>query len=154
MLMQISKQNEKNIKFSLLELQVLQQKQAIYQMDIMYKQIRQCNHDHLNHLFCLHELLKNNKYDESIEYLNKLIQKNSDITTAHVNVSNQVLKAVLNIKIEQCKKNNIPVSLISDDYAPSCDAVDLCILISNLLDNDIEACENIISPKIEIIMSK
>lgn len=154
MLMQISKQNDKNTKLSLLELQVIQQKQAIDQMDIMHEQIRRCNHDHLNHLFCLQELIKNNKYDESNEYLNELIQKNPEMPTAHVNVPNQILRAVLNVKIEQCKKKNIKISLRSDDYAPSCNSVDLCILISNLLDNAIEASESITSPKIEIIMAK
>ncbi|MBQ8010610.1 MAG: sensor histidine kinase [Oscillospiraceae bacterium] len=155
MLMQISAQNEKSRQMSLLELQVSQQKQALEQMDILQSKIRQSNHDHLNHLFCLQEMLKENQNAaDASDYLQKLIQKNPEISTAHILIPDQFLRAVLTVKMELCRKKNIDISLKTDDTKPSCDSVDLCILLSNLLDNAIEASEKIHEPKVEVILTK
>lgn len=155
MLMQISAQNEKSRQMSLLELQVSQQKQALEQMDILQSKIRQSNHDHLNHLFCLQEMLKENQNAaDASDYLQKLIQKNPEISTAHILIPDQFLRAVLTVKMELCRKKNIDISLKTDDTKPSCDSVDLCILLSNLLDNAIEASEKVHEPKVEVILTK
>lgn len=155
MIMMISSQNEKSKQMSLLELQISQQKQAIEQMDILQKKIHQTNHDNLNHLYCLQELMKDNQnLDEANEYLKSLINKNPEITTAHIQIADAFLRAVLTVKMEMCRSKNIPVSLKTDDSKTPCQSVDLCVIISNLLDNAIEASEKINSPKIEIVISQ
>jgi sensor histidine kinase YesM len=155
MIMLISTQNEKSKQISLLELQISQQKQAIEQMDILQKKIRQTNHDNLNHLYCLQELIKeNHNLDEANEYLKTLINKNPEITTAHIQIPDAFLRAVLTVKMEMCRDKNIQVSLKTDDSETPCQSVDLCILLSNLLDNAIEASAKISKPEIEIILSQ
>lgn len=155
MIMIISSQNEKSKKMSLLELQIAQQKQTIEQIDILQKSIRQTNHDNLNHLYCLRELIKvNENLNEANKYLNSLINKNPEITTAHINIPDPFLRAVLTVKMELCKSKSIEASLKTDESSPSCQSVDLCVILSNLLDNAIEASEKIAEPKIEIILSQ
>jgi len=155
MIILISSQNEKSKHMSLLELQISQQKQALEQMDILQKRIRQTNHDNLNHLYCLQELIKENKnLDEANEYLKSLINKNPEITTAHIQIPDAFLRAVLTVKMELCRNKNIQVSLKTDDSSPSCQSVDVCVILSNLLDNAIEASDKINEPKIEIILSQ
>jgi sensor histidine kinase regulating citrate/malate metabolism len=155
MIMLISTQNEKSKQISLLELQISQQKQAIEQMDMLQKKIRQTNHDNLNHLYCLQELIKeNHNLDEANEYLKTLINKNPEITTAHIQIPDAFLRAVLTVKMEMCRDKNIQVSLKTDDSETPCQSVDLCILLSNLLDNAIEASAKISKPEIEIILSQ
>jgi len=144
MIILISSQNEKSKHMSLLELQISQQKQALEQMDILQKRIRQTNHDNLNHLYCLQELIKENKnLDEANEYLKSLINKNPEITTAHIQIPDAFLRAVLTVKMELCRNKNIQVSLKTDDSSPSCQSVDVCVILSNLLDNAIEASDKI-----------
>lgn len=154
MLSQITRQNQKITEVSLLELQVSQQKQALEHMDIMQNKIRQCNHDHLNHMLCIQEMIKEKSYKEVDNYLNSLIQKNPEIMTPHVKIPDCFLRAVLTVKLEQCKQKNIAISLKTDDNTPSCESSDLCILMSNLLDNAMEASIKVTDPKIEIILSK
>lgn len=155
MIMVISSQNEKSKKMSLLELQIAQQKQAIEQMDILQKNIRQANHDNLNHLYCLRELINNNgNTEQANNYLNSLINKNPEITTAHIHIPDPFLRAVLTVKMELCKSKNIEASLKTDDSSPLCQSVDLCVILSNLLDNAIEASEKVKEPKIEIVLSQ
>lgn len=155
MIMLISSQNEKSKKMSLLELQISQQKQALEEMDILQSKIRQTNHDNLNHLYCLQELIKDNQNsDEANNYLKSLINKNPEITTAHIQIPDAFIRAILTVKMELCRKKNIQVSLKTDDSSPSCQSVDLCVILSNLLDNAIEASEKIKEPKIEIVLSK
>lgn len=153
MLKMISEQNEKARQMSLLELQISQQKQMIEQMDILQSKIRKTNHDNLNHLLCLQEYLnQEHSTSDAKEYLEKLIQKNPEILTAHIRIPDQFLRAVLTVKMEICQKKEIPISLKTDDAAPSCESVDLCVLLSNLLDNAIEASEKTQDPRIEVIL--
>lgn len=154
MLSQITKQNQKITEISLLELQVSHQKKTLEQMDIMQNKIRQCNHDHLNHILCLQKMLDEKNYNEVSDYLDSLIQKNPEVTTPNVQIPNHFLRAILTVKLEQCKLKNIAVSLKTDDTTPSCESADLCILLSNLLDNAIEASTKVSEPKIEITLSK
>lgn len=154
MLLKITKQNQKITEISLLELQVSQQKKTLEHMDIMQNKIRQCNHDHLNHMLCLQKMLDEKNYNEVSDYLGSLIQKNPEVTTTNVQIPDHFLRVVLTVKLEQCKLKNIVVSLKTDDTTPSCESADLCILLSNLLDNAIEASTKVSEPKIEITLSK
>lgn len=154
MLSQITRQNQKVTELSLLELQVSQQKQALEHMDIMQNKIRQCNHDHLNHMLCIKEMMKEGNYKEVNNYLNALVKKNPEVITPHVQIPDCFLRAVLTVKMEQCRQKNIPISLKTDDNTPLCESSDLCILLSNLLDNAIEASTQTTDPKIEVILSK
>lgn len=83
-----------------------------------------------------------------------MIQFPTEITTAHINIPDPFLRAVLTVKMELCKSKSIEASLKTDDSSPSCQSVDLCVILSNLLDNAIEASEKIAEPKIEIILSQ
>ncbi|MDE6021535.1 MAG: GHKL domain-containing protein [Ruminococcus sp.] len=154
MLSQITRQNQKVTELSLLELQVSQQKQALEHMDIMQNKIRQCNHDHLNHMLCIKEMMKEGNYKEVNNYLDTLVKKNPEVITSHVQIPDCFLRAVLTVKMEQCRQKNIPISLKTDDNTPLCESSDLCILLSNLMDNAIEASTQTANPKIEVVLSK
>lgn len=154
MLSQISKQNEKMMQLSLLELQTEQQKQMLSHMDIMQNKIRSCNHDHLNHLLCLQGMLHEAHYTEAEGYLSELVQKNPEVQISRLQIPDHFLRVILTVKMEQCKQKNIAISLKTDDATPKCDSSDLCVLLSNLLDNAIEASEKVQSPRIEVILSK
>lgn len=154
MLSQITRQNQKFTELSLLEMQVSQQKQALEHIEIMQDKVRRCNHDHLNHMLCIQEMMKEKNYKEADNYLNSLIQKNPEITAPVVRIPDCFLRAVLTVKLEQCRQKNIAVSLKTDDYTSVCESADLCILMSNLLDNAIEAAVKVTEPKIEIVLSK
>lgn len=154
MLSQITKQNQKATELSLLELQVEQQKQALENIDIMQNKIRQCNHDNFNHMMLIQQMITKKNYKEAEEYLNSLLNRNPEMIISSIQLPDCFLKSVLMIKFELCKKKNIPISIKADDSTPSCESLDLCILLSNLLDNAIEASEKVADPKIEIILSK
>lgn len=154
MLSQITKQNQKATELSLLELQVEQQKQALENIDIMQNKIRQCNHDYFNHMMLMQEMISKKNYKEAEEYLKSLLNRNPEMIISSIQLPDCFLKSVLMLKFELCKKKNIPISIKADDSTPSCESLDLCILLSNLLDNAIEASEKISDPKIEIILLK
>lgn len=154
MLSQITKQNKRTTELSLLELKVEQQKQALENIYIMQNKIRQCNHDNLNHMMLIQQMITQKNYKEAEEYLNSLINRNPEILISNIQLSDDFLKSLLMIKFELCKKKNIPISIKADDSTPSCESLDLCIMLSNLLDNAIEASEKTDKPKIEIILSK
>jgi len=109
MLSQITKQNKKATALSLLELQIEQQKQALENIDIMQNKIRQCNHDHFNHMMLMQEMIAKKNYKEAEEYLNSLLNRNPEMIISSIQLPDCFLRSVLMIKFELCKKKNIPI---------------------------------------------
>ncbi len=103
--------------------------------------MRGWRHDYRNHIQVMTASLKMNKLSELESYLNEL---NTDLNTVDtvVKTGNVMADAILNSKLSLCKTKNIPTevtAVIADECAVS--DVDLCVIIGNLLDNAMEACE-------------
>lgn len=109
----------------------------------IYMNMRGWRHDYHNHLQTMKAYLAMNELKELDEYLFK-IEKDLDAVDDLVKSGNIMMDAILNSKISIMMQHNIKVEFkailpqklkISD--------VDLCVMISNLLENAIEACMKI-----------
>lgn len=107
----------------------------------MYQQVRGWRHDYKHHIQTMKAHLAMKQYDELDTYLSEL---DTDLTTVDtvIKTGNVRIDAVLNSKLAVAKRKGIRVSakaIVPKDLAVS--EVDLCIIIGNLLDNAMEACE-------------
>lgn len=104
------------------------------------KTLRQWKHDFHHHTQAMQMLLANEQYSELEIYLAQL---NSDFTnlTSMVSTGHPTLDAILSSKILIAKSNGITVeeTIFLPDKL-SIPQTDLCVIIGNLLDNAIEAC--------------
>ena len=122
---------------------------AAYQKDLltrhydevehMYKQVRGWRHDYHNHIQTMLALV--DKPEQMREYLLSL---NEDLTTVDtvLKTGNVMVDAILNSKLSLIKSKGIAVNakaVVPDKL--SVPDVDLCVIIGNLLDNAMEACE-------------
>lgn len=122
---------------------------AAYQSDLitkhcdevehMYRQMRGWRHDYHNHIQTMLALVE--KPEQMRSYLLKL---NEDLTTVDtvIKTGNVMLDAILNSKLSLIKSKDIAVSakaVVPSEFSIS--DVDLCVIIGNLLDNAMEACE-------------
>ncbi len=107
------------------------------------KQLSCFRHDFKNHMLCLNSLLQDNKITESTQYLNALTHSEYTVFT-RIATGNVYADAVLREKLLLAEKMNI---ILETDMIlpppPFLPALELCIILSNTLDNALEACQRI-----------
>lgn len=102
---------------------------------------RSRTHEFNNHLLCINALVKNQKYEELKEYISDICQ-NSQIDENVINTNNVMVNTIINIKYsEAVGKGIVFVVRVNDLSKINIKNEDLVILLSNLLNNAIEACE-------------
>ena len=109
----------------------------------IYKTMRGWRHDYRNHIQVMRATLAMQKYEELANYLGELDVDLNTVDTV-VKTGNVMADAILNSKLALCKTKNIPTE-VTASIAEDCNMtdVDLCVVIGNLLDNAMEACERI-----------
>lgn len=144
----ISKQYFENISL-LMEKQVEQQVEHYKKINKLTDDLREFRHDYKNHMICLQSLLNNKQYDEALSYVKSIT--NQEILDSNKFFSgNQIADAILTDKNELAQKNNCEIIFdgsVSDEISVS----NLCTILSNALDNSIEACSKIDSDETQII---
>lgn len=110
-------------------------------------------HDLKNHILCMRILMKNNKYKELDEYFSQ-ISNDISKTMTNFNTGNDVIDAVLNSKVALANYYKIPVKVEVSDYIRiKIKDFEICAILSNLLDNAIEASSKIADKEIKIKIS-
>lgn len=143
MMRKISKDNKNTLRISLLELQLSEQKQMAEDAGQISKEIKKAEHDLKHHLVSVLGTLENGNTGDAAEYLRTLLKEYETSIFKYISLENSAINSVLNFKIGRCRANGIDFKLeIESDFA-GFDDTDICILLSNLLDNAIEACQSV-----------
>ena len=113
------------------------------EVENMYKQMRGWRHDYKNHIQTLKAYMSFGEQKKVNEYLDRL---DEDLTSIDmiIKTGNIMTDAILNSKLSLAAAKKISVN--AKATVPSklnISDIDLCVIIGNLLDNAIEACENI-----------
>lgn len=127
------------------ELSVLKQqeefrKQYAENVKYRYDEIRRIRHDMKQSYTVLETLLAENRTSEAIEYIRAGRSAISRIEVL-IDVGNDFVNSILNSKLGIAKERGIEVICSSVKDISGIEAVDLCTLLGNLLDNAIEAAE-------------
>ena len=99
------------------------------------------SHEFKNHILCIESLLKAHEYDKASKYVrnisNTFIGEKNVINTNHV-----IINAILNTKYQEAiSKNIVFVFKVNDLSKIVIEDEDLVVILANLLNNAIEACE-------------
>lgn len=102
--------------------------------------IRGFRHDFKNHLICLRSLLNSGLTSQAIEYLDD-IEHISSVTTDKYKTGNIIVDSLLDDKSD--KAATVSATIEFSGFVPTIGIsnADICIILSNALDNAIEACE-------------
>lgn len=114
-------------------------------------------HDFKHHLRIIYQLMKEKEYSQAEDYMENLEISEQEILNKKW-TGNQVVDIVLNSKISEMKKLEIRFQ-ISVEFPHTTHIIsnDMCSILSNLLENSIEACKsnkNIKNKWINIKISK
>lgn len=113
----------------------------------LYEAQRKATHDFRAQLEVLGQLLRNQEYDAARKYLESVSGRQSDRLVL-VDCHHPILNALFNIKAEAAAQKQIEIRFaVNDLSALPFDQADLTVLLANLLDNAIEACEKCAQPR-------
>lgn len=127
------------------ELSILKQqdeirKQYAENVKYRYEEIRRIRHDMKQSYTVLETLLSENRTTEAIDYIRSGRSAIAQ-TEVLVDVGNDFVNSILNSKLSTAKQLGIEVICSSVKDISGIEAVDLCTLLGNMLDNAIEAAE-------------
>ena len=142
----LQSQLEMRGQYELLEQQMALQKESIRRMEEAYTHMRELRHDLNNHLLCMNTLIEQGEYEALKQYLKAMTATVEE--RSYVAISgNSAVDAILNEKLIAAQKQQINTSFhVCDLHSTKVQPMDLCIALSNALDNAIEACEKIPDP--------
>ncbi len=126
---------------AILELQVKNQIEMYRSISENYEIQKDKSHEFKNQILCIESLLKDHEYDEASRYVNNISKtfmgERNIINTNHV-----IINAILNTKYQEAISNHIVfVFKVNDLSKIGIEDEDLVVVLANLLNNAIEACE-------------
>lgn len=112
-----------------------------------YSLQRKATHEFERHLQTISDLLNRMDIQTAVDYLNRL-QSNRTLRIYSVNSNHPVIDVILNQKHQLAKERGINIQIQVNDLSEVAIPTDsLVVLLSNLLDNAIEACQKLDSRK-------
>ena len=133
----------KSYEQSMMEYQNKVVAKQVEEVQGLYMTMRGWRHDYHNHLQALKAQLSMGQTELAQEYLGRL-EQDLDSIKQLVETGNVSLDAILNSKLSYAQKQQI--SLHYKATVPpklSVSDIDLCVLLGNLIDNAVEACEQL-----------
>lgn len=130
-------------KLALLNQQMDIQTNGILSLEKNYRAQRKATHEHRNQIQTIHDLLLSGKYDAAKSYVQQL-QGMQTTRIFTINSHHPIIDAVMNQKYQLAQESDIDVCVkVNDLSGVSVPTDSLVVLLSNLLDNAIEACMNL-----------
>lgn len=97
-------------------------------------------HDFLNHIQVMHGLLKLGHHETALKYITSLFKEANSIESINLNIENPGLSVLLQTKKFSAQNYNIDIDFnVSNNSFEAVKTVDLIKILSNLIDNAIEA---------------
>lgn len=130
--------------------QIEDSKRYVEQVEAVYQQMRAMRHDTGNHVAVMSGLLESEKYDELKDYLGKWEEAYKGVVPS-AKTGNAVTDVALSEYVDKFAKNGI--SLKSYFKYPSnvdVNSFDMCVILTNALQNAYEASLNVKEPFVEI----
>ena len=133
-----------------LQAQVKAQSEGIEALSAANAAQRKMTHDFRAHLEVLSTLLRQDEPQKARDYIQKLQEEQSE-RIFYVNTHHASIDAVLNQKTRIAQNHGIDVQFqVNDLSGLQINPVDITVIISNLMDNAIEACDQLGTDKRQI----
>lgn len=124
------------------------QTDSIIALEKSYRDQRKATHDFRNQLQTIHDLLANGNSDAAFAYVQQL-QGMQTTRVFTVNSHHPIVDAILNHKYQSAQEQGIDIQVQVNDLSSITLGTDiLVVLLTNLLDNAIEACVRLNSNRV------
>lgn len=120
----------------------------------LHESARKLKHDMKNHLMVIASYLQENNPDEAKRYLSKILDKLNRMYS-YIETGNSLLSHIINAKFELANQNGIELKANIENLSfEQMESVDFSVVLSNLLDNAIEAETGCMMPRIEVEITR
>ena len=148
----IGLQEEKE-KYFVEQQQVHAIQERMEEVEQFYHGIRQMKHEMKNHLTNIKGLVRNGSYEDIEQYIDQM-DESMNVFELTIKTGNTVTDVIVNDKQKAAEKQGIQFkSEFSYPKSEGYNAYDIGVIINNLLQNALEACENMAESKKYIYLS-
>lgn len=139
----IIQKEKENQKYRLMQEKARGQLRLFESMENAYKDQRRYTHEFKNHIGCIQGLLQEGKLQEALGYVEQLWKKHIEEDNS-VRTGNDIIDIIVNQKLREAmgEKITFVMNLENMDGFPL-QELDTVVLLSNLLENAMEACSEI-----------
>ena len=126
---------------AMFKLQVRNQTEMYRSISENFDMQKKKTHEFKNHILCIESLIKEQQYEKLDQYIT-CISRRFDSDQNAINTNHIIVNAILNTKHQEAvKKGIVFVCKVNDLSNIKMEDEDIVILLANLLNNAIEACE-------------
>lgn len=137
---------EQKVQNEILKKQISTRNQIYDEQDKDIQQIRHVQHDIKHKLVVVEQLLFENNYEGARNYLHKFLKDMENV--GNIDCKETVWKTLLSMKQSRAQEKGIQCFMdIKEHGIEKMNAIDLCVLLGNLMDNAIEAEEKVTGEK-------
>lgn len=138
LIVRINNENKIEIENKMLNVQIGNQHNMIKKTSELYEETRALRHDMKHYFTTFSEMLRRGDTELVIKEMNKIVDINLD-NVQMINLSNNILNAAINDKLNVCHRLGIETDIKISGIVPEDRSMDIALIISNLMDNAIEA---------------
>ena len=149
----INAKNTEETEKKLLKLSLEQQAEMIDKIKMQYDSLLEMRHNYVHELAYLKGVLSEKNYDKINDYITEKLSSEKLQGYNYIFTSNKVIDSVINYKFSNAEQKGISVVCSLTAEIPESYERDVSIILSNLLDNAIEASGNLKNAKPEIILN-
>ncbi len=121
-----------------MNLRIDEEQKLLDRLGVTYEEIRMLRHDSKHYYLMILSKLENGSAEECKKYINDILDK-QELSKHEVFINNNVINYIVNEKKTICIKNNIVFDVNVIGSIQEKDSNNVGVIISNLLDNAIEA---------------
>ena len=133
--------NLKEKSISLMQKQIEMQEDSIRNLEVKYDETAKIRHDMKSHISCALKLAEQGDNKELIDYLNEISENKINKIVSYVKTERKILGAVINSKLGMAESKGFDMQCVILNEMDNIKDIDAGILLANLLDNAIEACD-------------
>lgn len=146
-------QNEYKLENEKLKTYYAEEERNIERVEEMYKNASILRHDFKHYAVLLKSMLHKKQYVEMKDIIESMIEEHaSEIIVFYT--TNNSLNAVMNNKASICKNDDIDFQVLISCAIPEKNTINICVILSNLLDNAIGAVRNETHKYIKVHINK
>lgn len=140
-LIHIAQRNKEVLYMSVMKKQIEMQEKSIKLLEEKYDETAKIRHDMKHYISSAISLAENGSREQLINYLKNISEEKIDNIKTYVQTKRSVLGAVINSKLSTAQKKGFKMQCSILSELDNISDTDLGVLLGNLLDNAIEACE-------------
>lgn len=152
-MIKINQKNTEQTENELLKLSLKQQSEMIEKIKVQYDNLSEMRHDYVHELAYIQGVLEDKNYIKLEEYIKEKLSSEKLKGYNFIFTSNKIIDSVINYKFSIAEQKGISVVCTLTADIPESFERDISIILSNLLDNAIEASEKLKDVKPEIILN-